>query len=169
MATSFAGTDAIQSGAQLVAQLVYVNSAEVAQPGATRALFTTQAPTGFTGTTPAVSANGVIYVADGGILWSVPPNGQAVSVFGGTPDQKTACEFLPSVNETSLPVCQVGSPTIGPNGTLYFTAGDQPPTAQAGMGAAYALDPASGQQQWSLRLPQAVFGPVAVDSQATPT
>ena len=33
------------------------------------------------------------------------------------------------------------------------------------MGAAYALDPASGQQQWSIRLPQAVFGPVAVDSQ----
>jgi outer membrane protein assembly factor BamB len=162
-----AGTNATQSGSQLVAQLAYINSVEVPQPGATRALFTAQnqfSGIGFSASTPAVSAAGQMFVATGGTLWSVSPSGPAVGVFGGTPDP-TACEFLPSATETSLPICEVGSPTIGPNGTLYFTAGNQPPSAQQGTGAAYALDPASGEQLWSFPLPQAVFGPVAVDGQ----
>jgi outer membrane protein assembly factor BamB len=164
-----AGTNALQSGSQLVAQLVYINSVQVAQPGATRALFTGQDPTaglGFSASTPAVSADGVMFVAGGGILWSVPPSGPAGSVFGGTPGQSTACEFLSSVNATSLPPCQVGNPTIGADGTIYFTAGDQlPPPATGGTGVAYALNPSTAQQQWSFQLPRPVFGPVAVDSE----
>jgi outer membrane protein assembly factor BamB len=163
-----AGTNATQSGTQPMVQLVYINSVGVPQPGATRALFTTQditSPVGFSMTTPAVSDDGQMFVAGGGILWSVPPSGSAASVFGGTPNQKMACEFLPSAGETTLPICQVGSPTIGPDGTLYFTAGYQPNSPQPGTGAAYALNPSTGQQLWSFPLPQAVFGPVAVDGQ----
>ena len=129
-----AGTSATQSGSQLVAQLAYINSVEVPQPGATRVLFTAQnqfSGTGFSASTPAVSAGGQTFVAAGGTLWSVAPSGPAVGVFGGTPDP-AACEFLPSAGETSLPICQVGSPTIGPDGTVYFTAGNQPPHPSKG-------------------------------------
>jgi outer membrane protein assembly factor BamB len=135
-----------------VAQLAYVNAADVPSPGAARPLFTDSGPFfgvgGMSGATPAVSNSGIMYVAStSGHMWAVPPSGQATALYAGSGGVDPEA---------------VGSPTLADNGILYFTGG-APAGAPAGnAGALYAYDTSTGQQAWSTPIPIAA-PPVALD------
>jgi outer membrane protein assembly factor BamB len=150
-----AGTNATNNTANGVAQLDYINAADVTPPAAVRALYTFGGPwpftTGFSDTVPAVGADGVMFVAGSdGDVWGVSPNGQVVNEFTG-----------PSGTD------RVSSPTLGPNGVLYFSAGAAPDAPVNGLGAIYAVNASNGQSQWSFPITSqgAIASPVALDSQ----
>jgi PQQ-like domain len=145
-----AGTNATNNTG--VAQLDYVNAADVTPPGAVRALFTAPAPwpstVGFSDSTPAVDASGVMYAgASDGNLWGVPPSGSATPVFSGPPG-----------------TTGVSGPTLGANDVLYFSAITS--TGEPGVGAGatiYAVAASSGQVLWSYPV-QSVPSSIALDT-----
>jgi outer membrane protein assembly factor BamB len=148
-----AGTSATNNSANGIAQLDYVNAANVTPPGAVRSLFTASGPwpftTGYDNTVPAVGSDGVMFVSGSdGDVWAVPPSGPAVNEFTGPAGTNT-----------------VSSPTLGANGVLYFSAGTGNDGPVDGTGAIYAVNSASGQTLWSFPLSVATSSPVAVDPQ----
>jgi outer membrane protein assembly factor BamB len=148
-----AGTSASSNAANGVAQLDYINAADVPSPGAARSLFTASGPwpftTGFDNTVPAVGSDGVMFVSGSdGDVWAVPPSGPVANEFTGPAGTNT-----------------VSSPTLAANGNLYFSAGVATGGPVDGTGAIYAVNPAGGQQLWSFPISTATSSPVAVDSQ----
>jgi outer membrane protein assembly factor BamB len=148
-----AGTSATNNSANGIAQLDYINAANVTPPGAVRSLFTASGPwpftTGFDDTVPAVASDGLMFVSGSdGDVWAVPPSGPVANEFTGPAGTNT-----------------VSSPTLGPSGVLYFSAGAATGGPVDGTGAIYAVTANTGQVLWSFPISSATASPVALDTQ----
>jgi hypothetical protein len=154
LAGTNAGPQQVRPVSNPVAQLGYVNAADVTPPGAGRPLFTDPGPfpttTGMSDTTPAVDSTGSMFVSSSsGNVWLVNTNGGALPVVGGLAGPPGT-------------VTTVGSPTIGPSGTVYFTAGYSPNGPGPVTGTLYSNNAANSQFNWNVPI-SAAGTPVAID------
>ena len=101
---------------------------------------------------------------NGGFGYTTPAVGSDGSVYLGSPDG-TLFALTPSgaINWQYYPSGAVGSPTIGPDGTLYFTVGNYD-LNQNGVGKVIALNPSTQTPEWSYPIRSGAISAVALDS-----